>query len=788
MDSPPDNLTPNSRALKNSLKDWHRLTNHEFDLQLDFLWAIDSSPTGGLAQQSGKDCGQIASMDTTDQPSDVQAGGIIDPSADVQSSPPDSGSNQQLAPEEVSGDTLSHVPNNFADPDYHVQGRPTGSHGSLPCEQVYSSSSNSTAEPASMQRGMTDSVIQPHPNWSPVSSHGTFGANGNYQASNMHHGMQGNFARTSNMLNASYGRPRAQTADYNIGSHFTQQYSAVYGQNRWQPMTAGSTWGSGGILPTSAPVQSGYHSNASLGRNEAAFNSSRTSNLHAAQLGSHYPNNVMTFNAMQRDVKGVRDRYGLHHHGNNGHVMNPVNVNNHSSQHNSLMAVPQSMILKSHSSVHPNGADKTTMSSRRKPRDADVQVAQQILTDEDDNPDTMNEEQIRDQLNYFTIEAARQAERPKFRANPQKDETIPRTDGQKQYMVLRMVKCMRKTDTAKDNEGMIKQWIKLLGDGPRVEQAAWRILDMVLQMHVDGIPLSTTKPHNVYAKMLDRWNAICEGLTVCYILCFVIGSSLKVQQHQKTLCKHLLGADFSAQLVNDPGNATVRVVNNRKVNAGKKTWLDEGRRATRGEGQKGRQGSSMSLDEDNPFAGLNDEDAEGENDDEYPYLQENIDARNASANQQTPVYGPSISTRRLKREEDFGDPDFQEKGRKRPRRAVSGAAKKQSAPQGSRSKYQAINGIMVDLNDKSREALIYAAASPEIQDRYTAIHYPGGRPPTSNGPIQSSGEPLQPTGSRRSSRAAAPTTFRGADNSATGDSGSPYDGTDDECHQGARHQ
>lgn len=88
-----------------------------------------------------------------------------------------------------------------------------------------------------------------------------------------------------------------------------------------------------------------------------------------------------------------------------------------------------------------------------------------------------NEEETDDLgLHYDSIEAAREAERPKFRVKPKSDVTIPKSVQDKKAMVARMVLCMMHTDSAEDNEGMIKQWKKLKQDEARVEQAAWRIL------------------------------------------------------------------------------------------------------------------------------------------------------------------------------------------------------------------------------------------------------------------------------------------------------------------------
>ena len=229
-----------------------------------------------------------------------------------------------------------------------------------------------------------------------------------------------------------------------------------------------------------------------------------------------------------------------------------------------------------------------------------------------------------------------------------------------------------------------------------------------------------------------------------------------------------------------------RVQNNRKVNAGKKTVLDKGRRVSYNEDtRKGRQDSFGSLDQETFLEDLGDEDAEGEIDEDYLLVSGGMNNSHRATTQSTPSRS-SVPAHGLKHEQGDEDSDYIDtRGKKKSRRATTGTrriptngiAKNQRAPPGSRSRYQAINGRMVDLKDKSQEARIYAEASPEIQARFNAYHYPDGRPSESNH-------------SRRSSRAAAPTTFRGADNSEDmemEDSGSPYEGTDDDFHQEAHH-
>ncbi|KAL8861777.1 MAG: hypothetical protein Q9178_001978 [Gyalolechia marmorata] len=408
------------------------------------------------------------------------------------------------------------------------------------------------------------------------------------------------------------------------------------------------------------------------------------------------------------------------------------------------------------------------------------------------------------ELHYNDIEAARQAERPRFKTNAKRDRTIPHDDHEKQNYVSRMVRCMKNCKHAEDNEGMINQWEKLKQDEPRLEQAAWRLL-----VHVDGIPMLPNRPScNRYASMLERWEAICAGLS-----------------SQKTMCKHLLGAEFAAQLVNDPTTATQRVQNNRKVNAGKKSYIDQGRRAAHGEVAKsGRRGSSTStqlraedsdygghsygdahngIDPASHVGGMGDEDAEGDIDDEYPNTTGPMGIDHLTADSPKPT-----TARRPKRELDLDDFDEYRSRAKKPRHLttkVHPTAPKRHIKNprrpGERSKFQVVDGKMIELEDKRNEDLVYTRGTAHIQELYTKIHYPNGQPPFRNGRYVNghaspasgyypNAQSSSASSSRRVSRAAAPTSFVGQDNSSEGDD--PYSDNKnegmDEYHQVVDHQ
>ncbi|KAL8830447.1 MAG: hypothetical protein Q9170_005730 [Blastenia crenularia] len=235
-----------------------------------------------------------------------------------------------------------------------------------------------------------------------------------------------------------------------------------------------------------------------------------------------------------------------------------------------------------------------------------------------------------------------------------------------------------------------------------------------------------------------------------------------------------------------------RVQNNRKVNAGKKTWLDKGRQASHGDGtQSGRQGTVASQDDDGSLEGLGDEDAEGELDDDYQYAQQPTAGQNqCDLPKENTAYGQLLAaSRRPKHELHSDESDYAGPRAKKSKRtsrvqaAPVKTARKKTGPPGSRSKYQAINGIIVDLEDRKYESMIYDHGSPDMKARFDAFHYPAGRSENDAGLFQANGS------RRTSSRAAAPTHFLGVDNSDEGyneDSGSQYEGTNGDGHQGAR--
>ncbi|KAL8954097.1 MAG: hypothetical protein Q9222_000076 [Ikaeria aurantiellina] len=391
-----------------------------------------------------------------------------------------------------------------------------------------------------------------------------------------------------------------------------------------------------------------------------------------------------------------------------------------------------SQMLRSQTPRAPSVAQDEPHQIRRQSRAPMHKQVRQVHTEDDtETPMTIRGYE----LHYPNIKAARDAERPPFKTNRSRDPTIPMDDEARQEFVERMVRCMLGTHLAEDNKGMINQWQKLKQDEPRVEQAAWRLLT------------------------------------------------------QKTMCKHLLGSEFTAQLVNDPTTATQRVQNNRKVNAGKKSYLDHGRRAVKTRaGKNGHRDSSNSTqpkpeesDDEALFGHMGDEDAEGDIDEEYHQHMSSMNGRVRTAS----GFGSSIGgTKRGLETEHFEDNGRLEKRQKRtdsayqhhpiaPRKKIKTARD----PENSRSKYQSVNGCMIDLHDKSNEAKVLQSGSEKVRAMFMDYHYPNHH--VNERP-------------RRSMRAAAPKHFVGQDVSDEAEDqdhpGLDTEDEDDEYQQGSHQQ
>ncbi|KAL8957348.1 MAG: hypothetical protein Q9193_005353 [Seirophora villosa] len=743
-------LTPEFRLLDNLMKDWHRTTDREFDLQLDILSSANSVPRNFQYDNCSNHfrnfdwsmpTGKLLAMDEHTQPAEIG----------LQSSPVTIAEEPRPLTGEVPVSTLEHATNDFDDPGYHILDPLAAEHpplaqasssGVAKLEEAATDGSMThkfltapgahpnayvTNGPSRMQRNATAPNMHAPNIWANSPSDGLPASNDSYnQISGVHQGLPSTYHSPSDVSGACNQLRAAQTSDFGSSHYLRHDYMAhvpsglrhsVSEHNGWdQSMTAYSS-------PYIENVSFPY--NPAAEQNEFGYSSlkqSTTSNSHKKVLNSNSMRGENVIN--NRTVGG----HHLHHRNDEAsyQMMNQTYPSYHMSPNS-----PAPKFQRSQSSVTVGGPRSTIPSSKPRSRVITEQQTRQTNTG-DEGREGDESEAPEMELLYATIEAARAAERPKIKTHQHKDETIPRGDDAKQTMVKGLYECMYRIDKAEDNPGMIRQWMKLRQDTARVEQAAWRVL---------------TKT-------------------------------------QKTMCKHLLGADFSAQLVNDPDTAAIRVTNNRKVNASKKTLFDKGKSVARnGSDNKRRRARSVSPEDEGSIAEFGDEDAEGELDEDYGYLPERTGSNYRTASQARPASG---SVRGYKRERADEDSDYAGGRTKKPRRTArrgpaNGSSRKQRQPKSSRSKYQPVligdRETMVDVGDLKYEPTILTYGSPEMQARFIALHYPNGRK-------------SEPSGSQRSSRAAAPTTFRGLSNSdevGNDESGSHY-GTDDEHYRDAASQ
>ena len=191
-------------------------------------------------------------------------------------------------------------------------------------------------------------------------------------------------------------------------------------------------------------------------------------------------------------------------------AVNPVNSNNPRHNYSLQMASPD---YSGNHSYHVNPAkDSFDLTPQSMPRSLSTPTvpSQPLMTRTHRTLHNQNNHG----LHYNSPEEAREASRPKSRAVPP-DATIPNSNEAKQRYVRYMVKAMLDMRAPQDNPGMVSQWRRMMEDGARIEQAAWHVLDLVLQVHRDGLPMVTNRPAaSRYNSFKHRWNEICNGLRV----------------------------------------------------------------------------------------------------------------------------------------------------------------------------------------------------------------------------------------------------------------------------------
>lgn len=546
-------LTPEFRLLDNLMKDWHRTTDHEFDLQLDILSSANSVPRNFHYDNCSNHfrnfdwsmpTGKLLAMDEHTHPAEIG----------LQSSPVTIAEEPRALTGEVPGSTLEHATNDFDDPGYHILDPLAAEHpplaqasssGVAKLEEAVTDASTThkfltapgahpnayvTNGPSRMQRNATAPNLHAPNIWANSPSDGLPASNGSYnQISGVHQGSHSTYHSPSDVNGACNQLRAAQTSDFGSSHYLRHDYMAhvpsglrhsVSEQNGWdQSMTAYSP-------PYIENVSFPY--NPAAEQNEFGYSSLKQS------TNSNPHKKVLNANSMRgENVINNRTVGGHHLHHRNDEASYQMMNQTYPSYHMHPDS-PAPKFQRSQSSVTVGGPRSNIPSSKPRSRVITEQQTRQTNTG-DEGREGDESEAPEMELLYATIEAARAAERPKIKTHQHKDETIPRGDDAKQTMVKGLYECMYRIDKAEDNPGMIRQWMKLRQDTARVEQAAWRVLvrpqtlskvvsrltirqDMCLQIHVDGTPLVPNKAScQRYPKMISRWTAVCEGLTVCFL-------------------------------------------------------------------------------------------------------------------------------------------------------------------------------------------------------------------------------------------------------------------------------
>ncbi|KAL5364935.1 hypothetical protein BJX96DRAFT_188203 [Aspergillus floccosus] len=146
------------------------------------------------------------------------------------------------------------------------------------------------------------------------------------------------------------------------------------------------------------------------------------------------------------------------------------------------------------------------------------------------------------------------------------DNTLPRTQVQKQAIVNEMVKLMKTTEFALDNENMLKPFKQGKHSRERMEAACWQLLETMIDRSLNGALLCAfngfRRPREKYATFADRMSYVFECLGL-----------------HKTICKRLMDPPYMYTLVDDPIAADKRVRSNKNLNARKGTLIVAGKEA-----------------------------------------------------------------------------------------------------------------------------------------------------------------------------------------------------------------
>ncbi|KAL8806054.1 MAG: hypothetical protein Q9182_001586 [Xanthomendoza sp. 2 TL-2023] len=703
---PGSQLTPEYRGGQLYLQDWHRETDDQIDRQLDILFGSHIAESAQQLKSFPHHPKVPTAMADGDSVNDMAATSAV--LQDV------AGGNHHSGLVKAKGSPLSSYDSNeFDNPDFQT---PRMNHALPALEKSYSSS------PAEMKQELAATVaLTPDTAAIELNAHTApnvvEGSQPIQRVPTEPTGHSSTFWQSDN----SEGSPFSNTMPYPV--HAMHQVASATSDRTLHQRSTPSMRPRFAFEHYHQPVYGSAHSGVGQHQYNQPFHGEPR----------HYEAGIN--NSTYNQVLGASTIGRMNNH---SHLVNTQPIQHNNVDSPSVFQSRNDHILKSQPSSESRGSAHSGSTQPRGARSrlSHSEMAQNEAIELKDCAD----------LIYKTVEAARQAEFPKFKVSGKRDVSIPETDLDKQRYVVRLVRSMNISARAQDNPGMVNQWEKLKQDAPRVEQAAWRLLDLTLQLHLYGTPIVANRQTCMkYGTMTERWDAICTGLQ--------------------------------------------RVTNNRKVNSNKKIHYDNGRRGVHHNGVGGldRQDSPESRPGDpsghiddsdygdpnigdpyfggspGPYGPLADEDAEGDVDEDYV--------------NPTPAARASSTSRRPKRERETEDDEYGIRGKKSrrisakdlsthypvaPKRQIKNARKKTP---GWNSRLQVIDHIMRDLEDETNEDIVYSRGSSRQKEIYEKIHYPDGRPASRNEGYNQNGHLPSASSSHRAARAAAPLSFAGQDNS-----------------------
>ncbi|MCJ1311985.1 hypothetical protein MMC25_005659 [Agyrium rufum] len=166
-------------------------------------------------------------------------------------------------------------------------------------------------------------------------------------------------------------------------------------------------------------------------------------------------------------------------------------------------------------------------------------------------------------LYFHTMEEVRKFMNPHIPTTPS-DPTFPACVKQMFPYVKQLVASMIDMSQATDNARLLESWRNQLHEARLIEATCWNLVERAIQAHRQGAPLAprnkSVKGRGVYTNFADHVAKMCQGMRI-----------------HKTICSHLLRANYMDGFVDNPSSSADRVDNNRKVNAKKKDTIEIGR-------------------------------------------------------------------------------------------------------------------------------------------------------------------------------------------------------------------